>query len=110
MKEYKGYSANIEYNSEAEIFLGKVLGTRDVVTFQGHSIEELKQAFKDSVDNYLELCLYLEEDPEKHFSGKFVVRISPDLHRNIFYAAKQSGKSLNAWIADIFTQKVVSLS
>jgi predicted HicB family RNase H-like nuclease len=100
MMEYKGYLGKVEFDDEQEIFSGEIIGLRDVVTFQGKSVEELHQAFKDSVDDYLEFCKERGEKPEKPFSGRFITRIEPDLHRRIDMLARASKKSLNAWIAD----------
>ncbi|MDF5730540.1 MAG: type II toxin-antitoxin system HicB family antitoxin [Rhizonema sp. PD38] len=98
MMIYKGYEAIVEFDDDAEIFHGEVINLRDVITFQGKSVEELKQAFHDSVDVYLDFCLEHGEEPEKPFSGKFVVRISPNLHKAISIRAKKEGQSLNSWI------------
>jgi predicted HicB family RNase H-like nuclease len=99
MMEYKGFVGNIEYDDEAELFHGEVINTRDVITFQGSSVAELRKAFRDSVDDYLAFCAQRGEKPEKPFSGRFVTRISPDLHRNITAVATISGHSLNSWVA-----------
>ena len=106
MMQYKGYSGRVEYDDEAEIFHGEVINTRDVITFQGKSVEEIKQAFRDSVEDYLEYCAKLGQEPEKPFTGKFMLRIPPDLHRKIYVAAKQSGESINAWIKEQLTHSV----
>ena len=98
MMRYKGYEAIVEFDAEAEVFHGEVINLRDVITFQGQSVEELKQAFYDSVDDYLEFCLERGEEPEKPFSGKFMVRINPDLHKTIAIKARKQGQSLNSWI------------
>ncbi len=98
MMRYKGYEAIVEFDAEAEVFHGEVINLRDVITFQGKSVEELKQAFYDSVDDYLEFCLERGEEPEKPFSGKFMVRINPDLHKTIAIKARKQGQSLNSWI------------
>src|SRR5207245_4068682 len=82
------------------IFHGEVINTRDVITFQGKSVAELKKAFRDSVEDYLAFCASRGEEPEKPFSGQFVTRVPPDLHRQINLAASLSGKSLNAWVAE----------
>ncbi len=100
MMEYKGYIGNIEYDDQAEIFHGEVVNTRDVITFQGTSVAELRKAFKDSIDDYLAFCAERGEKPDKPFSGQFVTRISPDLHRNITAAATISGQSLNSWVSE----------
>lgn len=63
--QYKGYSGRFEYDDEAEIFHGEVIGLRDVITFQGITVEEIKQAFKESVDDYIDFCVQLGQTPEK---------------------------------------------
>ena len=77
---YKGYEAVVKFDEEAGTFTGEVVNTRDVITFQGTSVGELKQAFEDSVEDYLEFCASRNEQPEKPFSGNFVVRMPPALH------------------------------
>ena len=96
---YKGYEAIIEYDEDAEFFHGEILNLRDVITFQGQSVAELKQAFADSVEDYLAFCRERGEEPEKPYSGQFVVRLEPPLHRALVSAAKRAGMSLNKWVA-----------
>ena len=98
MMEYKGYAAKVEFDDEAEIFHGEVIGIKDVVTFQGKTAKEIKKAFRESVDDYLAFCKDRGETPDKPFTGKFVVRISPELHRKIYLSAKLSNESINAWL------------
>lgn len=98
MMQYKGYTGRVEYDDEAEIFHGEVIGLRDVITFQGMTVAEIKQAFKESVDDYIAFCAQLGQAPEKPFTGKFMLRLSPDLHRKVYVAAKQSGESINSWV------------
>ena len=100
MMEYKGYIGKVEFDDEAAIFHGEVISTRDVITFQGESVAELKKAFRTSVDDYLTFCKQRGEVPDKPFSGQFVTRISPELHRQVNVAAALSGKSLNAWVSE----------
>jgi len=99
MISYKGYSGTVRFDDEAEIFHGEVLGLRDVVTFQGTTVEELKRAFEDSVEDYLEFCEERGEAPERPFSGRFLVRIDPRLHRRLYELSADEGESLNSWIA-----------
>lgn len=106
MMEYKGYIGHVEFDDDAEIFHGEIINTRDVITFQGKTAEEIKRAFRDSVEDYLEYCANLGQQPEKPFTGKFMLRIPPDLHRKIYVAAKQSGASINAWIKEQLEQRV----
>ena len=101
MMEYKGYIGKVEYDDEAGIFHGEIINLRDVITFQGETVEELRQAFRESVEDYLDFCAERGEQPEKPFSGKFILRIPPELHRKIYIQAKTSDKSLNSWVTDV---------
>lgn len=75
-----------------------------MVTFQGRSIDELKQALAGSVEDYLLLCKEVGKKPEKTFSGRFNIRISPELHQQIARKATESGVSLNSWIIEQMVQ------
>ena len=97
---YKGYPGVFDYDQDADIFHGEVVNLSDVITFQGRSIDELKAALADSVEDYLEFCALKGKTPEKPYSGRFNVRLAPDLHQRIAMEAASSGKSLNGWIAD----------
>lgn len=100
MLKYKGYTGHVEFDDEVGIFHGEILDTKDVVTFQGESVDELEKAFQGSIDDYLEFCAERGEEPDKPFSGKFVVRMKPNLHHQIFMKATQSGNSLNKWVVE----------
>ena len=95
---YKGYEAVIEFDEDADIFHGEVIDLKDIITFQGTSAAELKQALADSVEDYLSFCAERGEEPEKPFSGQFVVRTEPRLHKAVSNAAKKDGVSLNKWV------------
>lgn len=100
MMEYNGYIGNVEFDDGANIFRGEVINLRDVITFQGSTVMELRKAFRASVDDYLEFCEARGESPEKPYSGKFMVRIEPELHKAVAMHAKVERKSLNAWVRD----------
>ncbi len=104
---YKGYQARVDLDEEAGVFHGELINTRDVITFQGSSVEELKRAFEDSVDDYLEFCGARGEDPEKPFSGKILVRMPPEVHRQIMTQARRQGKSLNAYLLEVLQANLV---
>jgi len=106
--EYKGYFARVEFDDEANIFHGEVINLRDVITFEGESVAELRKSFTDSVEDYLEFCAERGEDPEKPYSGKFVVRVGPELHKTLVIQARRNGKSLNTWVSDALNQVVKS--
>lgn len=98
--KYKGYEGSISFDEEAEIFHGEVINTKDVITFQGKSVKELKRAFKESINDYLEFCAKKGEKPEKPYSGNLVIRIDPELHKKLAIQAKKKKKSLNAFIEE----------
>ena len=100
MLKYKGYAGLVEYDDEAGIFHGEVVDLKDVITFQGKSVEKLEQAFRESIDDYLEFCLERGEEPDKPFSGRLMLRLSAALHRKVYVTALKEGKSLNQWIAE----------
>jgi predicted HicB family RNase H-like nuclease len=99
MMQYKGYLGNVIFDAENDIFHGEVVGIRDVVTFQGKSVAELRKALRDSVDDYLDFCRQRGQSPDKPLSGRFVLRISRNLHRKVYELASRAGQSLNAWVA-----------
>ena len=104
--KYKGYTAHIEVDETAGILFGKVLDVKDVITFQADTVAELKKEFHNSVDDYLEWCAELEEEPDKPFSGNLPFRTTPQRHHQIFLAAKKAGKSINAWMDDVIAQEI----
>lgn len=106
MMKYRGYTGHVEYNDEAKIFHGDVLGIKDVVTFQGTTVDEIEQAFKDSVDDYLAFCRERGEEPDRPFSGKFNLRIPSDLHAKLSIAAQLQGESLNNYITKMLQRFV----
>ncbi len=107
---FKGYTGKVEFDDAADIFHGEVIGLRDVITFRGRTVDEVKEAFQESVDDYLAFCAKRGEEPEKPFTGKFVVRTPPDLHRKVYVAAKKSGASMNSWILQTLEHSTEHLS
>lgn len=96
--EYKGYSARVEYDEDLGVLHGQVLNINDVITFQATSVDELRKEFEISVDDYLAWCEERGEEPDRPFSGRFLLRVDPDLHRGAALAAAKAGKSLTAWV------------
>jgi predicted HicB family RNase H-like nuclease len=98
--QYKGYAARIEYSDEDGCFVGHIAGIRDIVGFHGESVEELRAAFEEAVDDYWETCEKVGRSPQRPYSGKVMLRIPPELHAEIAMRAEASGKSLNQWAAE----------
>ena len=106
MMEYRGYRAAVTFDDDAGVFHGEAIDTLDVITFQGESVMELRQAFADSVDEYLTFCAERGRTPDKPFSGRIPLRVSAAVHRAATAAARTEGKSLNAWLAETVERAV----
>ncbi len=104
--KYKGYQGTVTYDDEAKIFHGEVVGLKDVITFQGTTVDELDQAFKDSIDDYLEFCEKKGRTPEKPFSGNLMLRLPPKIHEEATIEAKYRGISLNSFLTEIISKEV----
>ena len=98
MMEYKGFIGDVQFDSDAHVFYGEIINTRDVITFEGKSVSELEKAFKESIDDYINWCKEDGVDPEKPYSGKFNLRISPELHKEIALTAKKMKMSINKFV------------
>ena len=92
---YRDYTARIEFDEASETFHGRIEGIRDIITFEGSSVGELKKAFHDSVDDYLEWAAADGFVPERPYSGRLMLRLPPDLHRRAAALAQKRGESLN---------------
>jgi predicted HicB family RNase H-like nuclease len=97
---HDGYVALVDLDEDAGLFHGEVINTRDVLTFQGRTLDELKTAFADTITDYVEWCQERGKQPERPYSGHFTLRLAPDLHRRIATAAARERKSVNSFIAD----------
>lgn len=100
--DYKGYTARVEFDQDAGILHGEVEGLRDVITFEATDVRGLEASFRASVDDYLAQCAEDGVEPEKPYSGKFLLRVDPRLHREIAMAAARAGRSLNAFSNEVF--------
>jgi predicted HicB family RNase H-like nuclease len=97
---YRGYAARIDYSDDDGCFVGHLAGINDVVGFHGESVAELRAAFEEAVDDYLETCKELNRPPQKAYSGNLILRLQPEVHVAIATAAEVSGKSINQWATD----------
>lgn len=97
---HKGYAARVEYSEEDGCFIGHIAGIRDVIGFHGESVSELRTAFEEAVDDYLETCSKLNREPNHPYSGQFRLRLSPELHARAALIAETKGKSLNTWVTE----------
>lgn len=105
---YKGYAARIEYSDEDGCFVGRIAGISDIISFHGDTVIEMRQAFHESVDDYLDLCEQIGKPPQKPYSGKVLLRMDPELHAQVAMRAEASGKSLNQWAAEMLERSLTS--
>lgn len=108
MMKYNGYIARIEYDEVDRIFVGHLAGIRDIVGFHGSTVDELEQAFHETVDNYLAICEETGRPAQKPYSGKLMLRVSPEAHAAVATTAAAHGKSINQWAAEVLTKAAIS--
>ena len=96
--EYKGYYAEVHFNSEDEVFYGKIIGINDLVSFEGTSVKQLKKEFQEAVEDYVATCQELGKEPEKTYKGTFNVRIPSELHRQAALQAALKKMTLNDFV------------
>jgi len=98
---YKGQTARIEFSEADNLFVGRLLGITDVVGFHADNVTELRVAFEEAVDDYLETCARIGKAPNVTANGKLMLRVAPDVHSAALIAAQASGVSLNQWAARV---------
>jgi predicted HicB family RNase H-like nuclease len=96
--QYKNYYGSVQFSAEDEVFYGKILGISDLVNFEGESVKELKSAFQESVDEYLEFCKEIGKTPEKTYKGTFNVRVPSTLHKEAALFAAVNNLTLNDFV------------
>ncbi len=97
---YQGYTSRVEFDERDDIFIGRVLGLRDIISFHGATVAELRREFEIAVEDYLSDCKQRGIAPEKQVSGKLMLRVPPEVHGAALLAAQASGKSLNQWATE----------
>jgi len=105
---YKGYAAKIEYSDEDDCFIGHIAGINDIVGFHANSVAELHASFEEAVDDYLQTCTKIGKSPQKPYSGKIMLRISPEIHARAAMIAEAQGKSLNSWVSELLSRVHIS--
>ena len=105
--QWKGYIAKIEYDPDIREFYGIVQNATSVITFYGSSVEKLEQEFENSMLEYFKVCEEKGRKPDKPYSGKFSIRLSPQIHGRIATSALQAGKSVNKWVSDTLEHSVL---
>lgn len=96
--QYNGYYAQVHFSTEDEVFYGKLIGISDLILFEADSVKELKDAFIEAVEDYLNTCAELNKPPQKPYKGSFNIRIPPDLHRQAAMFAALKKITLNDFV------------
>ena len=104
--EINGYRAIIQYDPEFELFRGEFVGLNGGADFYAKDIDGLRKEGEISLQVFLDMCREDGVEPRKEYSGKFNLRVSPELHAEISARAAAAGKSLNQWVADVLGQSV----
>ena len=98
---HEDYLARVEYDDKNGIFTGHIAGLRDGVGFHADTVEGLREAFREAVEDYLETCAKIGKEPQRAFSGQMMFRVAPEVHRKAALAAELAGKSLNQWAEEV---------
>jgi len=104
--EMDGYKAKIEYDPELDQFRGEILGLNGSADFYGKTPASLRKEFKNSLKVFLEVCEEKGIEPIKNYSGKFNLRITSGLHREIAARAMAADKSINEWVSEMLKLSV----
>ena len=108
MMTLDGYNAKIEYDADLDVFRGEILGLNGGADFYGKNPKELRAEFRKSLQVYLDVCREKGMDPRRSYSGKFNLRISPELHEKLAIVAQAEGKSINAVAQEALQQRVAA--
>lgn len=103
---FKGYTARVEYDERDDVFVGRILGIRSIISFHGQTVRQLRSEFEHAVKEYLDDCKKEGVAPEKPASGKLLLRVPPEIHGRALVAAQAAGKSLNQWACEVLQHAV----
>jgi predicted HicB family RNase H-like nuclease len=100
----KGYTARVDFDERDNIFVGRVLGVRDIISFHGETVDQLRGEFESAVQDYLTDCEERGISPDRPTSGKLLLRMPPEVHGKALVAAQAAGKSLNQWATEVLQE------
>lgn len=104
--KYKGFSGSVICSIEDNVIHGKIECINDLITYEAESMSDIKAAFQEAVEDYLETCEMLGKEPDRPMSGSFNVRIGSQLHKTAYLAAKEAEVSLNDFVKSAIEEKV----
>ena len=104
--KYKEFIGTVHFSTSDDVFFGKIEGINDLITFEGETVSKLKKAFKEAVEDYLELCKETGKEVFRSFKGSFNIRLNPELHSKLFENATLDGKTLNQYVKEAIIDKL----
>jgi len=104
---YKDFIRSVHFNANDDVFFGKIEGIADLVTFEGNTAAELRNAFQEAVDDYLDICESIGKTPFKLYKGSLHLRTPSELHKKAVQQAILGGVSLNRFVQDAIEKEVV---
>lgn len=104
--KYKGFIGSVSFEDEDNILFGKIEGINDLIMYEGESVTEIKQMFREAVDEYIESCKHFNKPLLKSFKGSFNVRVKPDIHQQAAMLAKMQGISLNQLVQKAIEKEI----
>jgi predicted HicB family RNase H-like nuclease len=104
--QYKDFIGSVHFSAEDDLFFGKIEGINDLVTFEGNNVSEIKNAFQEAVDDYIDICRQTEKPLKKSYKGSFNVRIAPELHKKAVQKSLMLGLSLNKFVQRAIEKEV----
>jgi predicted HicB family RNase H-like nuclease len=100
----QGYTARVDFDDRDDIFVGRVLGVRDIISFHGETVDQLREEFELALRDYLADCEERGISPDRPSSGKLLLCMPPEVHGKALVAAQAAGKSLNQWATEILQE------
>jgi predicted HicB family RNase H-like nuclease len=104
--QYNGFIGSVHFNADDAVFYGKIEGISDLVTFEGESVTELQQAFREAIEDYIEICEQKRKPIHKSYKGNLNVKISSELHRKAMQKSLMLGISLNQFVTNAIEHEI----
>ena len=106
--EYKKFFGSLHFNSDDEIFYGKIEGINDLISFEGKTVKDIKRNFKDAVNDYIYICKENDKPLYKSYKGSFNIRVPAELHKKAVQQALLLDISLNKYIQKVLEKDIKS--
>ena len=106
--QYKDFIGSVHFSAQDGVLFGKIEGINDLITFEGTTVEEINNAFREAVDDYIDICKETGKTLQKSYKGSFNVRIAPELHKKAVQKSLILGISLNKLVQRALEKEMLS--